>query len=662
MLMNRHFIFRDIALRDVQPEGWVRGYLETQARGLTGNMAAAGYPFDTAGWGGGARVMHKTGDGWWPYEQTGYWTDGALRCAHLLRDQHLLAKAVQPVEFTLKHAGKNGFLGVKFLARPGLMNQWVHAVFFRAIMAHHSATGQRRFVEAMRRHFHSKTSDYTHSREICCIEAMLYTYEHTGDAALLALAKRAYAGFCKKFPNHDTALTNQLSDKRATAHGVTYNEMGKIPAILYLHTGNRQYLKAAQNAWAKMDRDQMLVDGIPSSSEHLRGKDPLDSHETCVIADYTWSAGYLLLATGDAAYADKIERACFNAAPGAIRKDFKALQYFSCPNQVVADHSSNHNEFSRGLKWMSFRPNPGTECCPGQVNRIMPNFAARQWLRTGSGGVVAALYGPSRYTGKLGRSQEEVTIVEETTYPFSEQIEFSIRCARPVRFPFLLRIPHWCAAPMLTLNGAPVKLSCKPGSFVTLDREFAPNDRLSLLLPMQLKLTRWPGGGVAVERGPLVYSLSIKEDWRHDPAEERQSQEFPAWDLYAASPWNYALCVDEANLEQTVEIVRNPPHGNPWTLDGAPLELRVPARRVKGWNVLRRKMVKTTQWDAKANAQVLVPLKGDFRLTPPLPAPETLPERLAETVETIRLVPYGCTQLRITIFPQAPRVADCRPA
>ena len=60
-------------------------------------------------------------------------------------------------------------------------------------------------------------------------------------------------------------------------------------------------------------------------------------HETCDITDHTWALAYLLQATGDARYADRIEQVIFNALPGSITKDFRALQYFSCPNQVIAD-------------------------------------------------------------------------------------------------------------------------------------------------------------------------------------------------------------------------------------------------------------------------------------------------------------------------------------
>jgi hypothetical protein len=75
-------------------------------------------------------------------------------------------------------------------------------------------------------------------------------------------------------------------------------------------------------------------------------------HETCDITDHAWALAYMLQATGDARYADRIEQVIFNALPGSLTKDFRALQYLSCTNQVVATSTSNQNIFMRGLNWM----------------------------------------------------------------------------------------------------------------------------------------------------------------------------------------------------------------------------------------------------------------------------------------------------------------------
>ena len=643
--------FTELPLTAISPQGWLRVYLEKQRDGLTGHLEAAGYPFNTPGWAAPVVRHGDYGSGWWPYEQTGYWYDGMIRCGYLLNDQFLIEKACRQIDYVLAHADPDGYLGPALMKDPVDNNRWAHTVFFRAWLAHYSATGDSRILPALTRHYTSGSAEHTFHRNTTNIEIMLAVYERTGDARLLRLAQAAYQGYNLGAPEDDTALETLLSDKLATEHGVTYNEMAKLPMILYMYTGEETYYRAAIKAYQKLDRDHMLVDGVPSSSERLRGKDPLDSHETCDIADYTWSVGYLLMATGKAEYGDKIERACFNAAPGAVRDDFKGAQYLSCPNQVIADRYANHNLFYRGSPaWMSYRPNPATECCPGNLNRIMPNFAARMWLHDGHGNLAAALYGPSQVTARVGATGQEVTIVEETQYPFGERIDFQVRTEKPVTFTLWLRIPGWCQGAELTVNGRPFGPPLAAGTFAPVTRNFAHNDRIVLTLPMELKLQYWPGGGVSLERGPLVYTLGIEEDWQIDAEDRRSTPAFPAWNLYPASEWNYALALDEDNLDQ-VEVIRLAYTPEPWRLTDAPVVLRVPARKVNGWEIVDTDSVVSESWHDGVFKEGI--LKGRFRLTPPLPDPKELPKMLGEDIEMIRLVPYGCAKLRVTIFPEA---------
>ena len=644
--------FHEVPLSGIEPEGWLRRYLEKQRHGLTGHIEVAGPPFNTEGW-SSMELIRKDNTHWVPYEQTGYWVDGALRCGHLLRDPWLTEKAARQVEHIVDNPDTDGFLGLPALKESEHWNRWAHAVFFRALMAHYSATGDKKIVKALQNHYLGGKHNHAFGRNVCNVEAILWTYEKTGDNRLLDLALDAYAEYNLQQPDADTSLATMLSDKRGTEHGVTYNEIAKLGAILYMATGKRKFLDATVNAYRKLDRDQMLIGGVHSSSEHLEGKDPLDSYETCDIADFTWGTGYLLMATGRAEYADKIERACFNAAPGAVKSDFKALQYFSCANQVVGTAHSNHNLFFRGEKWMSFRPNPGTQCCPGELNRIMPNYAARMWMTDGKGGLVAALYGPSRITAKVGKALQEVTVIQETNYPFSEEIDFLIRGTEAVKFPLVLRIPGWCNNAKLMMNGKSLATKCKAGTFATLNRTFCPGDRVTLTLPMTLKTSQWTYGGIGIERGPLVYGLRIEEEWEVDKDEVNQSKEFPAWNLKAASPWNYALCLDGKKLEDLIEIIHRNPSNDPWSLDGAPIELHVPARRIRAWKVERPRTVEChiyldgiIQIDENSKKRT-----GDFEFTPQLPDPETLQQRLGKRTETVRLIPYGCTHLRIAIFP-----------
>ena len=409
-------------------------------------------------------------------------------------------------------------------------------------------------------------------------------------------------------------------------------EAVKLPAILYAHTGETRLLEAALNGFRKLDRDHMLISGCPSSQEGLAGKNPRGVHETCVVSDYAYSAGHMLRITGDAAWADRIERVCFNAGMGSVTGDFTALQYFSSPNQVLATSYSSHNLQAPDQPRMSFRPDFPTHCCAGNVHRFMPNYALGMWLSRPGGGLVAALYGPSVVRARVGAQAREVTIAEITDYPFSERIEFAIDADGPVSFPLWLRIPGWCDRAAVAVNGEAVDIEAKAGSFIELNETFAPGDRVELSLPMRLAMSHWPqpGGdeqeGVGIERGPLVYSLLIEEERTVDAQATRFGGRFPAWNILPASPWNYALDVDETHLEREVELVQLPVPANPWAVGAAPVRLRLPARRVPGWTLDRD------------------------RYTPNLPSPV---EPGAE-VEEITLVPLGSSCIRLTVFP------DCR--
>jgi DUF1680 family protein len=265
--------------------------------------------------------------------------------------------------------------------------------------------------------------------------------------------------------------------------------MAKLGAMLYMQTGKDDFLNVSVQAYRKLDAFHMLVDGVNSSSEVTREITPLETHETCDIADYTWTVGYLLMATGKSEYADKIERACFNAAPGAVSEDFNLLQYFSCPNQVIAAHNTNHNVYFRGGRTMAYATAHIAACCSGNVNRIMPNFASRLWMKDKDNGLVAALYAPSRVTYRVGKQQQEVTITETTHYPFSDRIIFKMNMKEDCEFPFTVRIPGWCSSASVLENNQPLGQELQAGTFIRINREFHDGDEIIAILPQQIKAT-----------------------------------------------------------------------------------------------------------------------------------------------------------------------------
>jgi uncharacterized protein len=658
--MNYNKCYSEMGLKEIAPKGWIKQYLEKQKNGLTGHMENAGAPFNGKCWTDFSGKEYY--NNWGPYEQTGYWIDGALRCGYLLDDKELTEKAKRNIDYVMSHPDKDGYLGPQSLKDPKLMGLWPHVVFFRAVMAEYRTTGNREILDKLIRHYKTREINIRSLREVCNLEILLFIYEETGDIEMLEIAREKYAEFERLYYKeslvkeedlcyYDVTEKNLFSKKKSKMHGVSYNEVGKIPGILYMYTGDKELLKISKQFYKKIDMQHMLVNGVCSSSEMLNTTNSLDTCETCDTADYTWSLGYLLMADGDAKYADKIEKAIFNAAPGAVTEDFKALQYFSGPNQVICDYQSNHNKFFRGNSSMSYSPNPFTECCPGEVNRIMPNFASRMWMKKYDG-IAAVFYGPSELTTTI--NGEEIKIKEITSYPFTEEINFEFSLRKDTKFSFDLRIPGWCTSPELFVNKKRINdKKIKNGKFYTLNRKYTNGDKITLKLPMELKTSKWPKNGIALERGPIVYSLGIIPDMQVDKInhQNKSTEEFPAWNMYPISNWNYALDIDNENFKNKIKIIfEKIISENPWSLENAPIKIKAPARKVDGWK-LEKKLIagrKPYYFDDEA---VVKDYKENLILTPELPNADIINASKNNSIETITLVPYGCTNLRITIFP-----------
>ncbi len=616
--IGRHDRFREISPSDIAPDGWLREFLVRQQDGLTGNYEVQGYPFTIDFWAGETNADNKS---WWPYEQSGYLLDGMLRLGLLLNDKTMVQKYEGDLNWVISNPIDNGQLG------PSLRidkSEWPMAVFFKSVIAYQLANHDPKVTAAFEKHYLNTPLDQLSSgRDIMNVEGLLRTYEWTGNRELLIKAEQAYKMFCKS-QSDDLTLDKLESGNKIVMHGVSFCEEIKIPVLLYIYTGNQEYLAAATKGLQTLERDHLLVDGIPSSNEYLATRDPLQSHETCDISDFTYSLGYFLMATGDAQYADMIERGVFNAGCGAVSKDFKSFQYFSSVNQVIANRNANQNAFWRrdGEAKVAYAPNSSPMCCAGNVHRFMPDYVARMWMTGAQGQLVASLYGPSRVTVSAGTDHTSITVVEKTGYPYDENIEFDFAMGGKTAMPFTLRIPGWCSSAELTVNGQSFQGKLDPGTYVTVDRTFQNGDVLKLHLPMPLHLIRF-GDALSLERGPILYAYAVPENVTID-RDHTTDSDFPALDIRPDGPWNYALDVNESNINDRVQVVMRNTDRYPLDPGQAPVCLTVPVRRVKGWT-----------------------LDGGKR-TPPLP----IAYELEGLPETITLVPYGSTRLRMAAFPE----------
>ena len=244
-------------------------------------------------------------------------------------------------------------------------------------------------------------------------------------------------------------------------------------------------------------------------------------------------------------------------------------------------------------------------------------------MATPDNGLCASLYSASEVTARVG-SGTQVTISEETEYPFNESVAFRIKTARPGQFPLYLRIPGWCEGASVEVNGKSAGAGLKPLTYVAVDREWRNGDKVTLHLPMKISVKRWPknNDAASVNYGPLAFSLKIGEKW----SRYGRPGNWPEYEVLPETAWNYGLIFDQQDPAKSFEVrhKRGSLAGQPFAQSAAPIELHAKAKRIAAWKQDSQGMI------GKLQAS---PVKSE---APP---------------EQVILIPMGAARLRVTSFP-----------
>ena len=273
----------------------------------------------------------------------------------------------------------------------------------------------------------------------------------------------------------------------------------------YLETGDQAYWKTLNTLWEDLANRQMYVTGgVGARSQGEAFGEPYELPnftaygESCAaIGNMMWN-WRMLAATGEAKYADVIERALYNGINSGMSLDGTLY----CYRNPLGFDPSNGDKIRN--PWYD------TTCCPPNLERTFASLPG-YFYSTSKDGLYVHLYDNSKLDWHL-EDGTALGVTQKTNYPWDGNIDIVVSPAKPAEFTVFLRIPGWSDGAQVTVNGQAAS-GATPGQYLAVRRRWSPGDSVNVKVAMNPQIIAANPrvvddfGRAAVQRGPLVYCL-----------------------------------------------------------------------------------------------------------------------------------------------------------
>ena len=383
-----------------------------------------------------------------------------------------------------------------------------------AASVHHRITGKRNFLEIA-----IKLADYLCAVFVPCPPELAHfgfnpsntmgavdLYRVTGDAKYLELAQTfvEMRGSQPGGRDLNQSLVSLREETRAVGHAVTAGYLYCGAADVVAETGDEALLAGLRRIWDNAVLSKMYITGGTSAQHHgssqrpeFRGRagevheafgyeyslpNATAYNETCAnIAHAMWNWRLLNL-SGDAKYADIVELVLYNSMLSSMSLDGITFCYTNPLRWYGADHPLlSQDAYER---WFISR----CYCCPTNTARTIALL--HNWLySTSAEGLWIHLYGGNSVNTTLADGSA-IALTQQTDYPWDDLVRITVDAAPAQEVALMLRIPGWCDAAALSINGEPQEAPLTAGSYVEVKRGWKAGDVIELSLPMRPRMIK----------------------------------------------------------------------------------------------------------------------------------------------------------------------------
>jgi DUF1680 family protein len=281
----------------------------------------------------------------------------------------------------------------------------------------------------------------------------------------------------------------------------------------YLETGDAAYWNTLNVLWNDLVEHQLYINGgVGARAAGEAFGDPYELPnaqaygESCAaIGNMMWN-WRMLAASGDAKFADVMERALYNGINSGMSLDGKTYCYRNPLAFDPAGESRDRHLVDGRIRnaWYD------TTCCPPNLERTFASLPG-YFYSTAEDGVYVHLYDNSEMNWHL-HDGIALTVLQKTNYPWSGDVQVTVSPATPSEFVVYVRIPGWSASNRVRVNGEEVA-GARPGEYLAIRRRWAANDTIHLAFDMTTHLIKAnpsvteDRGRVAFQRGPIVFCM-----------------------------------------------------------------------------------------------------------------------------------------------------------